>query len=117
MTKLILAPVVAVALALGAGAETKTAKADDFGFHIAGPGYHLDIGRTHGHRYRSYRAHRAHIGHGHGHGHGWGRGYGRVWHDTSHLHYHSGGLVPHYDHYHYVPGHWDVHHTGHWDHW
>jgi hypothetical protein len=24
--------------------------------------------------------------------------------------------VPHYDHYDYVPGHWDWHHEGHWDH-
>lgn len=39
-----------------------------------------------------------------------------VWHDTTHLDYHPGGLVPHRNHFHYVPGHYDVHRTGHY-HW
>ncbi len=40
---------------------------------------------------------------------------GRVWHDTSHWDYHPGGFVRHYDHYHYIPGHYHWHNTGHWD--
>ncbi len=44
------------------------------------------------------------------------RGYGhRTWHDTSHLDYHQPALVPHRGHLDYVPGHYDVHRTGHWD--
>lgn len=43
----------------------------------------------------------------------YGGGYGPSWHDTSHLHWHSGGYVPHGNHFDYVPGHFDVHHTGH----
>lgn len=39
-----------------------------------------------------------------------------VWHDTTHLDYHPGGFVPHRNHFHYVPGHYDVHRSGHW-HW
>jgi len=37
------------------------------------------------------------------------------WHDTSHLDYHGPSLVPHRGHLDYVPGHYDVHRTGHWD--
>jgi hypothetical protein len=55
---------------------------------------------------------RGHVGHGHGHhGHGHHR-----WHDTSHWDYYPGGYVRHYDHYDYVPPHWDWHQEGHWDH-
>ncbi len=53
-----------------------------------------------------------HSGHGHGH-HGHGRHH---WHDTSHWDYHPGGYVRHYDHYDYVPPHYDWHQEGHWDH-
>jgi hypothetical protein len=50
---------------------------------------------------------------GYGGNHGYG-GYS-TWHDTSHLDYHAPSLVPHRGHYDYVPGHYDVHRTGHWD--
>ena len=45
-------------------------------------------------------------------------GYGRapVWHDTTHYDYHPGGYVPHGNHIHYVPGHYDLHRSGHY-HW
>lgn len=51
---------------------------------------------------------------------GFGRGYGygrshATWHDTSHYDYHGPSLVPHGNHYDYVPGHYDLHRTGHWD--
>ncbi len=50
-------------------------------------------------------------------GYGVNHGYGghRTWHDTSHLDYHAPSLVPHRGHFDYVPGHYDVHRTGHWD--
>ena len=37
-----------------------------------------------------------------------------VWHNTSHLDYHPGSFVPHGNHLHYRPGHYDLHQTGHW---
>ncbi|MEZ6149909.1 MAG: hypothetical protein R3C09_07280 [Pirellulaceae bacterium] len=39
-----------------------------------------------------------------------------VYHDTTHLDYHGPSLQRHGLHYHVVPGHYDVHHTGHFDH-
>ncbi len=39
----------------------------------------------------------------------------QTWHDTSHYDYHPGGLQRHGNHFHYVPGHYDLHRTGHWD--
>jgi hypothetical protein len=67
-----------------------------------------------------------HGGYGHGgHIHGGRFGlYPRVglyprsglWHDTSHWDYHPAQIVPHGNHFHYVPGHYDYHQTGHW-HW
>ena len=48
-----------------------------------------------------------------------GNGY-RTWHNTSHYDYHTPSVVPHGNHYHVVPGHYDLHQTGHWDrhgHW
>jgi hypothetical protein len=92
---------------------SSAADAAGFGIHVAGPGYHFDIGNRHGH-HRSHRSHRSFHGHG-GHGfYGWGGGH--AWHDTSHYDYHPGHLVPHYDHYDYVPGHYDFHRSGHVDH-
>jgi hypothetical protein len=89
--------------------DAPAAKAGDFGLHFAGPGYHVDIGRTH-HR-RAYRSGNRTLGYGRpgyygGHHH---------WHDTSHYDYHPGELVRHRNHYHYVPGHYDFHETGHYD--
>ncbi len=37
------------------------------------------------------------------------------WHDTSHYDYIPGGVIPHGNHYHYVPGQYQWHQTGHWD--
>jgi hypothetical protein len=88
------------------------AQARDFGFHISGPGYHVDFGRPHARTayYGSYYG-----GHGGYHDHHYrGR---RTWHDTSHYDYHPGEFVRHRNHYHYVPGHYDYHEDGHWDHW
>lgn len=108
---MVLASVVAVVLAFGT--YSAPAKADSFGIHVSGPGYHVDLGRAH-HRHAYYGGHRS-LGYGF-----YGNscyGGGRTWHDTSHWDYHPGEFVRHRNHYHYVPGHLDYHHTGHWDHW
>jgi hypothetical protein len=87
--------------------DASTAQAQ--GIHIRSGGIHVDVGSPHRHGHRHYRR---------------GRHYGRRlhgwadhshWHNTTHLDYHPGGLVRHYDHYDYVPGHFDVHRSGHWD--
>ena len=49
---------------------------------------------------------------------GYGAGYQvrrPVYHDTTHLDYHGPSLQRHGFHYHVVPGHFDVHRTGHID--
>ena len=38
---------------------------------------------------------------------------GTRWHDTSHLDYHPGSIQRHRLHFHYVPGHYDLHRSGH----
>ena len=38
-----------------------------------------------------------------------------VYHDTTHLDYHRPSLQRHGNHFHVVPGHYDVHRTGHYD--
>ena len=40
------------------------------------------------------------------------------WHNTSHYDYHPATVVPHGNHLHVNPGHYDRHQTGHYDrHW
>jgi hypothetical protein len=39
-----------------------------------------------------------------------------TYHNTSHYDYHPGGFQQHGNHSHYVPGHYDLHQTGHY-HW
>lgn len=38
---------------------------------------------------------------------------GSSWHNTSHLDYHPASVQRHRLHFHYVPGHYDVHRSGH----
>ncbi len=38
------------------------------------------------------------------------------WHNTSHYDYHPTTIVPHGNHFHVQPGHYDFHQTGHY-HW
>jgi hypothetical protein len=48
---------------------------------------------------------------------GWyGGHYDAVWHNTTHWDYHPGYYQRHFNHYHYVPGHFDLHRSGHFDH-
>lgn len=73
--------------------------------------------------YRSFYSYapsyRAHYGHGYyggsqfGYGSRFGHGF---YHDTSHLDYHPTQIIPHGNHYHVQPGHYDLHRTGHWHH-
>lgn len=37
-----------------------------------------------------------------------------VWHDTTHLDYHAPSIQRHGFHFHIVPGHYDVHRSGHY---
>lgn len=39
-----------------------------------------------------------------------------VWHDTSHYDYHPGSFRRHGNHLHFIPGHFDLHRTGHMHH-
>jgi hypothetical protein len=97
------------------GTFSTPANADGFGFHFAGPGYHVDVGRPHyGHAY-----HGGYYNTGYGGYENYYRGgYGRsVWHDTDHYDYHPPEVVRHRNHYHVIPGHYDYHDTGHWDHY
>lgn len=98
-------------------------RAEAVGFHVQAGGLHFDIGNPHGYgaydvyrggRYNHGRSHYAHGGRGVRSYHGYRGGY-RTWHDTTHLDWHPGGYVRHGNHYDYIPGHYDVHHDGHWD--
>jgi hypothetical protein len=88
------------------------------GVHFGGGGIHVDVGRPHG----GY-GHRSSYG-GSGHGYGYGQGYRMGWgghqghsdfHDTSHYDVHPGGYQRHYNHFDYVPTHYDYHRQGHFD--
>lgn len=97
----------ALAALVWLGFDSSTAQASNryrgFGIHLGGRNLHLDIGNPHGrhgyHRYRSWHRGPVHYD----------------WHDTSHWDYHPPSLVPHGNHYDFVPGHYDYHRTGHWD--
>jgi hypothetical protein len=99
-------------------------KSEAQGIHFGAGGVHVDIGNPH----RYYGNYSTYYG-GYNPGCGYG-GYGRYpytaysgggwgghahWHDTTHLDYHPAEFVRHRNHYDYVPGHYDVHHDGHWD--
>src|SRR5687767_1672434 len=115
MTKYLMpVPILVALIVVGVTAK----EADAQGFHFRSGGIHVDVGRPH----HGYHGRGLHGLHGYSR-HGYGRrgGYGawggdHYWHDTTHLDYHPGYVVPHYDHYDYVPGHYDVHRTGHWHH-
>ncbi len=106
MKRFILGCAAVVALAV---AGTSSAQAGGVYFSF-GSGGHYHGGYSHG-------------GHYHG-GQIYGGGYGPNiliypqprWHDTSHWDYHPAQIVPHGNHLHVVPGHYDYHQTGHW-HW
>jgi len=99
------------------------------GFHYGGGGVHVDVGSPH--RYYGnyggyYGGFNGSLNQGYGYGNcgynnyntyyggGWGGGQA-YWHDTTHLDYHPAELIRHRGHYHYQPGHFDLHEEGHWD--
>ncbi|MGL4514712.1 MAG: hypothetical protein ACRCT8_16615 [Lacipirellulaceae bacterium] len=130
MSKHLLAAAAAAALFFVVGTERASAQ----GVHFSSGRVHVDVGNPHGHGYGFHRSpaygrrvvvgypgygggygspygHRRVVGYG-GHGH-----HGRsVWHDTSHYDWHGPSLQPHGNHFDYVPGHYDFHRDGHWDH-
>jgi hypothetical protein len=87
------------------------------GLHVRAGQLHVDVGNPHQHRraFYPYSGFGAYGGYGayqtfyppvrSGHGY---------WHDTTHYDYHPGGFQRHYDHFHYVPEHYDLHPSGHW---
>jgi hypothetical protein len=105
MTKYIFTVSAVLAFIIGTLGGAKEASAQ--GFHFGGAGVHVDVGYPHsygGYPYTTYW------------GNGWSGWGGHTWHDTTHYDYHPGGFRRHNNHYHYVPGHYDVHYDGHWDH-
>ncbi len=85
-----------------------------YGGGYSSPRLSVSVGYGNYGGYSGYSGYGGHSGYGGypsygGHGHS-------SWHDTSHLDYHGPSLVPHRGHFDYVPGHYDVHRTGHWDH-
>ncbi len=99
LMKVVAIPVLAVALMAVAGASK--AEAGGFGISIGGHGVHV------GHHHPGFRP-------GFRPPYRPGFGYRPYFHDTSHLHYHGPRVVPHNGHFHVLPGHYDVHRTGHW---
>ena len=103
--------VMAVALVLALGSTNAEA---GHGCSVGGGGISIGFhsGQRYGSHYGGYST--PHVSHSSGH---WGGHVGHgYYHNTSHLDYHAPSLVPHGNHYDYVPGHYDVHQTGHWHH-
>ncbi len=94
-------PVLAVALL---SFDASRAQADNgFRIQIGGLGGHHHHGyRVPSYGYRSFRS---------GYGSYYGGGYVRP-----HFDYHPPSLVPHRGHYHYMPGHFDLHYGPHYGH-
>jgi hypothetical protein len=82
-----------------------------------GGGLSISIGNR-GYRpsYRSYSPlYRSNLGYGSQYGHRSHYGHGS-YHDTSHYDYHPTEIRRHGNHYDVMPGHYDLHRTGHWHH-
>ncbi len=116
MRNLVIAASAALVMGLAGGGE---AKADHcmygrgFGssYHGGYPtsGFSLSIGSYGGYGgYGGLSTFGGYPSYGGGHVH-------RTWHDTSHYDYHPPTAYRHRNHYHVVPGHYDLHRTGHWD--
>lgn len=113
LTKWIAAPAIALGLMFAGDAPKAEAQygcyGGGYGGYSGGGGYGISIGVG---RYPAYQsAYRSRL-------HGSHYGYGRrsYYHDTTHLDYHAPSIRRHGDHFHAVPGHYDVHRTGHWHH-
>jgi hypothetical protein len=121
MTTLLSVPVLAVAMVLGGDAPT--ADAGGFSITIGGGGYGYGVPSYRGYSsgYRGYSSHYGSYNNGH-------RAYGPIVYPGSslryssgfrggysqpHYDYHAPSLVPHRGHYHYQPGHYDLHYGRH----
>ncbi len=83
-------------------------------------GSHGNYGHHGSHGYQGQHGHRSNYGNygSHSSYHSGGYGYQTrrpVWHDTTHLDYHGPSIQRHGFHFHIVPGHYDVHRSGHYD--
>lgn len=110
-TTLAIVPLLAIALALSS--DTSTASADGFAIQVGRFGISTYNHRGHNHRYNSFRT-PVYRNYGPSYGsyyRGGYHGYARP-----HLDWHGPSLVPHGNHYDYVPGHWDVHYGRHHGH-
>lgn len=96
-------PVLAVAL-MGVDAPQAQA-ADGFRIQIGGYGghHHHHSYRVPSYGYRSFSP-------------GYNSYYGGSYYSRPHLDYHAPSLVPHRGHYHYQPGHFDLHYGPHYGH-
>ncbi len=122
LTKWIAAPALALGLTLVGDAPNAAAQHGCYGGYGGGYGYgsYSGIAISFG---------RGHRGYGGGYGYGSYRmpypggiyssrygGRGGFYHDTTHLDWHPTEVRRHGNHLHVQPGHYDVHHTGHWHH-
>ena len=106
MKRMIRTAFLATVATIGIGLMSSDASAQCYNGGYRGRGISISFGSGYGsgfgfsyrpqRRYRSYRS-------------GW-------YHDTSHVDYYPGRHVRHGDHYHYLPGHYGIHRTGHWHH-
>ncbi|MEO8271724.1 MAG: hypothetical protein ABI557_18520 [Aureliella sp.] len=104
------------AVALGAFSMGASEASAQWGHH--GRHHGVQHGGHHGVQHGGYNARPGYSSYYSG-GLGYGGGYQvrrPVYHDTTHLDYHAPSLQRHGFHYHVVPEHYDVHHTGHIDH-
>ncbi len=120
-SRLMAIPVIAAGLLLAANASEAQAqvRVQIGGFGIRGGsvyrgGHHFSPRHVYGHSVHrpSYgvRVYGHHVPRVHGYGH---HGY---YHDTTHLDYHPPTFYRHGNHYDFQPGHYDVHHSGHYHH-
>ncbi|MCA9056853.1 MAG: hypothetical protein KDA85_00080 [Planctomycetaceae bacterium] len=109
MSRMIVASCAALALGLvtmkPAAADHCRYRSSYSGFSYSSPGFSISYGSYPSYGYSSYAPYG---GYSHGSSH-------RVWHDTSHYDYHPTEVVRHRGHYDVIPGHYDLHRTGHWD--
>ncbi|MFP6674741.1 MAG: hypothetical protein VB878_06660 [Pirellulaceae bacterium] len=101
MKRIALAVAVVIGLSL-----TATSKAQAQGFHFSGGGIHVDLGNVH------HGGHYGHQSHNRNYNNHFGTQY--RFHNTTHLDWHPGQYYRHGRHFHYSPGHYDIHRTGHY---
>ncbi|MGB7344501.1 MAG: hypothetical protein WBD20_09830 [Pirellulaceae bacterium] len=127
-TKWMLAPALAACFLLAG--DSPSAQAQGFSLSIGGSscggygaGYGGHYGSGYGSGYGGGYAARPSFGQSYGHGYSshYGARYApsyssRRFHDTSHYHYHPTEVRRHGNHYDVIPGHYDLHRTGHFHH-